>query len=258
MGKVAFITGGVRNSGACIAEKFASEGYDICITSRNAKDAEEKAKQIAIDYKVGAKGYGLDLEDPKDIARVFSEVKRDFGGLDVLVCNSANLGIGQTVFSLTPEEFDSVMNVNARGNFFCCQEAAKLMIETKRPGAIVMIGSVHYKGAVHGRMAYAISKGAVASMVHNLSFELAEYGIRVNHLIPGAIRTDRWDGITEAEAARRRANWPLGIEATGEQIAAAVYFLASDDAGAITGAELAVDSGLLSCLLNYSKGNAYK
>ena len=90
-------------------------------------------------------------------------------------------------------------------------------------------------------------------MVHNLAFELAEYGIRVNHLIPGAIRTDRWDGISEEEAARRRANWPLGIESTGEDIANAVYFLACDQAKTITGAELAVDSGILTCLLNYSK-----
>ena len=258
MGKLAFVTGGVRNSGLCIARKFAAEGYDVCISSRVAKDAEAKAAELVAEFGVAAKGYGLDLEDTKDIARVFADVKDTFGRLDVLVCNSANLGIGQTVFSVTPEDFDSVMNVNARGNFFCCQEAAKLMVESKMPGAIVMIGSVHYKGAVHGRMGYAISKGAVASMVHNLAFELAEYGIRVNHLIPGAIRTDRWDGISEEEAARRRANWPLGIEATGEQIAAAAYFLASEDAGAITGAELAVDSGLLTCLLNYSKGNAYK
>ena len=252
MGKVAFITGAVRNSGLAIAEKFAAEGYDICITSRVAADAEAKAGCLAARFGVQAKGYGLDLEDTADITRVFSDVENTFGRVDALVCNSAHLGIGQTALSLTSEEFDSVMNVNIRGNFFCCQAAAKLMCR-QGGGAIVMIGSIHYKGAVHGRMGYAISKGAVASMVHNLAFELAEYGIRVNHLIPGAIRTERWEGISEEEAARRRANWPLGIESTGEDIANAVYFLASDQAKTITGAELAVDSGLLTCLLNYSK-----
>jgi len=256
MGKVVFITGGVRNSGLCIAEKFAAEGYDVCISSRVEQDAAKKATEIATQFGVKAKGYGLDLEDPKDIARVFSDVAANFGTLDALVCNSANLGIGQTAFSVTPEEFDGVMNVNIRGNFFCCQEAAKIMAEHSG-GAMVLIGSVHYRAAVHGRIGYAISKGAVASMVHNLAFELAEYGIRVNHLIPGAIRTERWDGISEEEAARRRANWPLGMESTGEDIANAVYFLASDQAKTITGAELAVDSGILSCLLNYSKGNSY-
>lgn len=257
MGKVAFITGAVRNSGLSIAQKFASEGYDICITSRVEADARAKAVELASEFGVTAKGYGLDLEDTADITRVFADVQRTFGRLDVLVCNSANLGIGQSALTITPEEFDSVMNVNNRGNFFCCQAAARLMVK-QGSGAIVLIGSIHYKGAVHGRVAYAISKGAVASMVHNLAFELAQYGIRVNHLIPGAIRTDRWDGISEEEAAHRRANWPLGIEATGEDIANAVYFLSCDQAKSITGAELAVDSGLLTCLLGYSKGKEYK
>ncbi len=252
MGKVVFITGGVRNSGLAMAQKFASEGCQVCITSRIAKDAEAKAAELAAQYGVQTKGYGLDMEDPDHIFRVFDDVEKTFGRLDALVCNSAHLGIGQTAFSLTPEEFDSVMNVNIRGNFFCCQAAAKIM-RRQGGGAIVMIGSIHYKGAVHGRMGYAISKGAVASMVHNLAFELAEYGIRVNHLIPGAIRTERWDGISEEETARRRANWPLGIESTGEDIANAVYFLASDQAKTITGAELAVDSGVLTCLLAYGK-----
>ena len=249
---VAFITGAVRNSGLAIAEKFAAEGYDLCITSRVAADAEAKAAELSEKYGVQTKGYGLDMEDTADITRVFASVEKTFGRLDALVCNSAHLGIGQTALSLTPEEFDSVMNVNIRGNFFCCQAAAKLMCK-HGGGAIVMIGFIHYKGAVHGRMGYAISKGAVASMVHNLAFELAEYGIRVNHLIPGAIRTERWDGISEEETARSRANWPLGIESTGEDIANAVYFLASDQAKTITGAELAVDSGLLTCLLGYNK-----
>lgn len=255
MRKVAFITGAVRNSGLCMAQKFAREGYDICITSRVAEDACNKAAELAAQFGVSAKGYGLNMEDTDDIVRVFEDVKKTFGRLDVLVCNSANLGIGHSTLTVTPEEFDSVMNVNNRGNFFCCQAAAKIMKERECGGSIVMIGSVHYKGAVHGRVAYAISKGAVASMVHNMAFELAEYGIRVNHLIPGAIRTERWDGISEEEAARRRANWPLGMEATGEDIANATYFLASEQAKSITGAELAVDSGLLTCLINYSKSN---
>lgn len=254
MAKVAFITGGVRNSGLCIARKFAREGYDICITSRVEEDARAKAAELASEFGVQAAGYGLDMEDVNDIYRVFAEVEKTFGRLDALVCNSANLGIGQSTLTITPEEFDSVMNVNNRGNFFCCQAVAKLMMKGQG-GAMVLIGSVHYKGAVHGRVAYAISKGAVASMVHNLAFELAEYGIRVNHLIPGAIRTERWDGISEEEAVRRRANWPLGMEATGEEIADAVFFLACDQARSITGAELAVDSGLLTCLLGYSKSN---
>lgn len=250
MNKVALITGATKNSGLAIARRFAAEGYAVCITSRREADAVAAAAGLAEAYRVPAKGYGLDMESVEDIRRVFVDVEKTFGGLDAFVGNSANLGLGSMVMDMTQEQFDGVMNVNIRGNFFCCQEAAKRM--QSHGGAIVLIGSVHYKGAVHGRAAYAISKGAVASMVHNLAYELAEYGIRVNQVVPGAIRTDRWEGISPEEERRRRGNWPLGIESTPEDIANAVYFLASDEARTITGAELAVDSGILACLLKYT------
>lgn len=251
MERIALITGATKNSGLAIARRFAAEGYGVCITSRRKADAEAAAAQIAKDYSVPARGYSLDLTSTDDIARVFGDVQKTFGRLDVFVGNSANLGIGVGVMDMTPQQFDGVMAVNIRGNFFCCQESAKLM-RLNGGGAIVLIGSVHYKAAVHDRAAYAISKGAIASMVHNLAFELAEYGIRVNQVIPGAIRTDRWEGISPEEEARRRRNWPLGVESTAEDIANAVYFMASDEARTVTGAELAVDSGILACLLNYS------
>jgi len=253
MRKVAFITGAVRNSGLSIAQRFASEGYDVCITSRKAADAEKCAAEIAAQYGITAKGYGLNLQDVADIRRVFADVDQTFGRLDVFVGNSADLGVGQTLLEITPEEFDSLMNVNVRGNFFCCQESAKLMARN-HSGSIVLIGSVHYRGAVYGRIGYAASKGAIASMVHNMAFELAEHGIRVNQVVPGAIHTDRWDNSTPVEMAKRRANWPLGIESTGEDIANAVYFMASEQAKTITGTELVVDSGTLACVLTYNRG----
>lgn len=250
--RVVFITGATKNSGYAIARRFAGEGYDVCVSSRREADAAAAAAAIAGDFGVRAKGYGLDLEDVSDIRRVFGDVERTFGRLDVFVGNSANLGLGATALDMTPEQFDGVMNVNVRGNFFCCQESARIMAR-QGGGSIVLIGSIHYRGAVAGRASYAISKGAIASMVHNLAYELAQYHIRVNQVIPGAIRTDRWDGISPQEEARRRANWPLGVESTGEDIANAVYFMASDQARTITGTELAVDSGTLACLLSYQK-----
>ena len=253
MNKVAFVTGGVRNSGLAIARRFAAEGYDVCITSRKAADAERCAQQLTAEFGVTVKGYGLDLQDVQDIRRVFADVSATFGRLDVFVGNSADLGVGQTLLGMTPEEFDALMNVNVRGNFFCCQESAKLMAQN-HSGSIVLIGSIHYRGAIYGRIGYAASKGAIASMVHNMAFELAEHGIRVNQVVPGAIHTDRWDNSTPEEMAKRRANWPLGIESTGDDIANAVYFMASEQAKTITGTELVVDSGTLACVLTYNGG----
>lgn len=250
--RVVFITGATKNSGYAIARRFASEGCAVCVSSRRAADAVAAAGAIAEEFGVEARGYGLDLENVEDIRRVFADVERTFGRLDVFVGNSANLGLGAMVLDMTPEQFDGVMNVNIRGNFFCCQESARIMTR-HGGGAIVLIGSVHYRGAVAGRASYAISKGAIASMVHNLAYELAQYHIRVNQVVPGAIRTDRWDGISPEEEARRRGNWPLGVESTGEDIANAVWFLASEQARTVTGAELAVDSGTLACLLSYKK-----
>lgn len=249
---VVLVTGATKNSGYAIARRFAEEGYHVCVTSRRAGDAARAAAEISEAYGVQAKGYGLNLESVEDIRRVFADVKETFGRLDVFVGNSANLGLGSSALELTQEQFDGVMNVNTRGNFFCSQEAAKMMV-SQGGGAIVLIGSVHYRGAISGRTAYAISKGAVASMVHNLAYELGQYHIRVNQVVPGAIRTDRWDGFTPEQEAARRANWPLGIESTGEDIANAVYFMASDQAKTVTGTELDVDSGVLACLLAYQK-----
>ena len=249
---VVLVTGATKNSGYATAERFAREGYRVCVTSRRPDDAARAAAEISEAYGVQAKGYGLDLESVEDIRRVFADVKDTCGRRDVFVGNSANLGLGSSALEITQEQFDGVMNVNTRGNFFCSQEAAKMMIP-QGGGAIVLIGSVHYRGAVSGRITYAISKGAVASMVHNLAYELGQYHIRVNQVVPGAIRTDRWDGFTPEQEAARRANWPLGIESTGEDIANAVYFMASDQAKTVTGTGLVVDSGTLTCLLAYQK-----
>ena len=163
------------------------------------------------------------------------------------------LCIGQECMTLTEQEFDDVMSVNVKGNFFCCQASAGIMKENGG-GRIILIGSVHHKGAVWGRSMYAASKGAIASLVHNMAFELAQHGIRVNQLVAGAVRTERWEGISPEEEARRRRNWPTGMEATGEEIAEGVFYLASDAARNITGTALTLDSGISACLLNYNGG----
>ena len=252
--KTVFITGAAKNTGLAIANYFASKGYQVAISSRNLENAEKTATELSKLFGIKAKGYALSLKDVEEIRQVFRAIKEDFGGLDVFVGNSADLGVGQEVLTVTEEEFDSVMNVNVKGHYFCCQQAALLMKE-KRNGSIVLIGSVHYKGAVRGRGLYAASKGAMATMVRSLAYELAEYGIRVNQVVAGAIRTDRWDYLTEEEMTMRRANWPLGIESTGEDIAKGVYYLASENSGTVTGTDLTIDSGVLTCLLKYDGGS---
>ena len=252
MNRVVLISGSAKNTGKAIAQKFASLGYSVCVTDRDEEKAKKVAEELQNQYKVKCGGYGLDLENKENIKDVFKMVAKDFSRLDVFVANAANLGIGSMAIDMREEEFESVINTNVLGNFFCAQQAARMMKDSGG-GSIVLIGSIHYKGAVNGRSAYAVSKGAMASMVKSLAFEWAKYNIRVNQVVPGAIRTDRWDGLSEEEIAKRRSNWPLGIESTGEDIANAVYFMASDESKTITGSELTVDSGLTACLLKYER-----
>ena len=107
---------------------------------------------------------------------------------------------------LPPEQYDAVMDVNLKGTYFCCQQAAHLM---KEGGSIVIVGSVHYRQAIWGRSLYAASKGGLASLVRSMAYELGPYGIRANYVVAGAIRTERWDDLTPEQIAAKRKNWPL-------------------------------------------------
>lgn len=253
MQKVVLVLGGTRNTGIAVVRKFASQGFAVALTSRRQAEADRAAAETAADYPVPVRGYETDMRSVASVRALFARVREDFGRVDVMVTVAADLGMGFSVMDATEEAFDNVMDTNIKGCFFCCQEAAHLMQE-QGGGSIVLIGSVHGGGAVWGRSLYATSKGAVHSMVRNLALELAEYHIRVNEVVPGAVRTDRWDGISPEEEARRRRNWPTGREADPSEIAEGVWYLSSDAAKSITGTDLVIDSGVSACLLAYNGG----
>lgn len=251
--KVIFITGATENTGLAIAEHFAGNGYDVAISSRDSIKAEKTADMLREKYNTKAKGYALNLKDVDDIKRVFLEIKKDFGRLDTFVANSANQGVGLELLTATPEAFDDVISVNLRGTYFCCQQAALIMKEQNK-GAIVIIGSVHYKAGICGRGAYAASKGGLASLTRSMAVELGKYNIRANYIVAGAIYTNRWDMLPEEARANRRKNYPIGRESTGQDIANAVYYLGTDLSATVTGSDLTVDSGVGACLLPYNGG----
>ena len=251
--KTVFITGACRNTGYAIARKFAKEGCNVCISSRKAEEAKNAAEILCRDFpEVTVKGYRLNPADVDGILKVFSEIRRDFGGLSAFVANAAHLGINMGLLNTTKEDYDAVMNANASGCFFCCQQAAKLMIES-RGGAIVTMGSVHYKGAVPNRIVYSASKGAIMSMTRGMAYELSKYNIRVNCLVAGAIWSERWDNMPEEQKRLKRGMYPLGKESSPGNIAECVYFLCSDQCATVTGIDFTVDSGTSICLLPYDK-----
>ena len=249
--KSVLITGATRNTGLAIARRFAKEGWNIAITSRDAETAKRVALKLAEEFSVVARGYGMQPDCVESIMYTFYQVKQDFGQLQAFIANAANLGVGFDLLNTDEEEFDAIVNANLKGTFFCCREAAKLMLNTG--GSIVTMGSVQGTGAVAGRTVYGMTKAALAQLVRSMAYELGQYGIRANNIVAGAIHSNRWDDLSPEEIAKRRSRYPAGRESSEEEIANAVWFLCSDYAATITGTDLTIDSGLSACLLPYQK-----
>lgn len=250
--RVALVTGATKNIGYATAKRFAKEGYDVCITSRDGSRAKTAAEAIMKEYPgITVKGYEMVPAEVEQIRKVFAQVKEQFGRLDVMVANATAPGF-RNILTTTPEDFDFMMNSNARAYFFCSQEAAKIMIE-QGGGCIILIGSVNGIRPLPNKILYAASKSAISSFNRSIAIELGKYNIRCNCVVPGAVWNDRWIGMSDEAIAARRDNWPLGRESQPEDIANAVYFLASDQAATITGIEFVVDSGVTANLLKYDK-----
>lgn len=249
MNKTLFVTGATRNTGLAIARRFAADGWNVIVSSRRAADAEKTAGELGAEFPgVETLGVGMDPARTEDIRGAFAAIAARFGRLDAFVNCAAHLGVGLSVFSTKPEDYNAVMDANVKGPLFAAQAAQALMTAG---GSIVFISSCHAKGSVPGRLCYTVSKAAIGGLTRSLAVELGHRAITVNAILAGAIRTDRWDPLTDEQIAERRRRWPTGKESTGDDIAAAVAYLCSDAARTVTGTEIPVDSGVGACLLQY-------
>ena len=251
---VAMITGATQYTGFTAAKLFAQRGYDVCITSRALQKAQDAARRIETAApQAQALPVKMDPMDLSETEQAFRTVKEVFGRLDVFLANACASCRYMNILNTTEEQFDNIVGANLKGYFFETQAAARLMIEAGIEGSIVLIGSVHSRGALPNRIPYAISKGGIEVLARNSAYELGKYGIRVNCLVAGAIVNDKFLEQSEEEKEKRRANWPLGRESYPEDIAKAAFFLASPEAKTITGTSLVVDSGVTACLLQYQR-----
>ena len=242
MRKSVLITGGVKNSGAAISEKFASEGWDLFITSREEQEAIDFANYAKGKYGVNAWGYQTNGFDEADVNRIFDDIRSKGYLLDCLVCCAANLGIGQQFFDVDINDFMDVINTNIGWNFLLCRGAARQMKE-KGKGSIVFINSNTAYRVVADRVAYSTSKSGMLGLARTLAFDLGPYGIRVNSVLPGMIKTDRWENNLNNCRNYLSNNTPLGDIASCQDVANAAYFFGSDQSMNSTGAELTVDGG---------------
>jgi enoyl-[acyl-carrier protein] reductase III len=247
-GKTALITGGSRGIGQAITLKLASEGADVIINClRKRKSAEETAEKAR---EMGVKAHVIraNLAEPEKINEMFSEIKENFGRLDILINNAAS-GIARTAMELEFDAWDWTMNVNARAALLCSQHAAKLM---QNGGTIVNISSLGSKLVTPVYTAVGVSKAALEALTRYLAVELAGRNIRVNAVSAAAVETETVKLYTSDP------NLPRSIVTTTlagrmvqpEDIADIVAFLCSDQAEMIRGQVIVVDGGVSLTLLS--------
>jgi meso-butanediol dehydrogenase/(S,S)-butanediol dehydrogenase/diacetyl reductase len=254
-GKVALVTGGARGIGYAIAERFADEGASVAILALHQDSAARAADQITR-RRGSAIAIAGDVCEESIIRRAIERVTGDFGQLDIMVNNAGIIAISSLLDTST-EAWDRLIAVNLRGVFLGCREAARQMIAQGTGGRIISAssGAGRRGNALIG--AYATSKFGVIGLTQSLAVELAPHQITVNAYCPGHVTsTPMWELIDrdlssltgqKPGSARLAAEGeaPLGRAARPEEIAAAVAFLASDEAGFITGESLLVDGGLV-------------
>ena len=240
-GKIALVTGGTSGIGLATAKQFVNEGAYVFITGR--RDAELAAALKAIERNVtGVQG---DVSNLGDLDRLFAQIKREKGKLDVLFAN-AGIATYAPLGKITEEFYDSIFDINVKGLLFTVQKALPLMPDG---ASIILNASIVASKGFPANSVYSATKAAVRSFARTWTTDLKERRIRVNAVSPGSIDTPGLSNLlASGETGQERKKMisnsvPLGRLGKPEEIAKAVVFLASDDASYVAGTELFVDGG---------------
>ncbi len=240
--KVALVTGASSGIGLASAEVLAESGAKVAMIARDQGRLAEAV--TAVEKKGVARGYRLDVTDTAAISPTVSRIREELGEIDILVC-SAGTNITRAAHEVTEEEWDTIFSVNTKGLFFCNQAVAVQSMIPRKKGAIVNIAS--QMGLVGGwkRSVYCASKGGVIQLTRAEAVDWAPYNICVNAVAPTFVPTAMTSATLNDPESRAYVmdNIPLNRMATAEEVAAAVCFLASDQAAMITGTTLPVDGG---------------
>ncbi|WP_310600571.1 3-oxoacyl-ACP reductase FabG [Desulfobulbus sp.] len=241
-GKIALVTGGSRGIGRAISVRLAAMGATVGVNYvANPAAAEETLRQIEA---AGGKGFMVrfNVADAEAVQESIKEIIAAHGQVDILV-NNAGITRDGLVARMKDEEWDSVLDTNLKGAFLCGKAVMRAMMK-KRWGRIINISSVVGFVGNGGQVNYAAAKAGLTGLTKSMARELAGRNITVNCVAPGYIVTDMTDGLTEDVQEALKAQIPLGILGTPQDVAAAVAFLASSDGSYITGQTLHVNGGM--------------
>jgi 3-oxoacyl-[acyl-carrier protein] reductase len=237
---VALVTGASRGIGAAIAAELAARGYQVVGTATTADGAERIGAALAA--HPGCRGAVLDVNDAPAVDALIDAIVKELGGLQVLV-NNAGITRDQLAMRMKDDDWDAVLGTNLGAVFRVSRAAIRPMMK-QRFGRIISITSVVGASGNPGQANYAAAKAGVAGMTRSLARELGSRGITVNCVAPGFIDTDMTAGLPEAQQKALLDQIPLGHLGRPADIAHAVAYLASPQAGYVTGQELHVNGGM--------------
>ncbi len=237
--KVAVVTGGSAGIGRAIAEEFLKQGaiVVICdISDQKLKDAEEALSALGT-----LRTYHTDIAVKSEVEQMIADVRKEFGKIDILV-NNAGITSDAQFYKMTDEQFDRVLNVNLKGNYFMTKAVLPAMME-QQYGKIVHLASVSAFNGNFGQSNYAASKAAIMGMTRVQAKELGKYGITVNAIAPGSILTDMYNAVPEEAKQQKLKRIPLRRYGEPAEVAKLALFLACDDSSYITAQTIVIDGG---------------
>ena len=253
--RVAVVTGSSKGIGKAIAMEFANAGYCLVINARN----QEELKQAAEDISNSVKDRERIIPIPGDISQepvcisLIEGAIKQFGRIDVLVNNAGIGGESKKINDIAEKDWDEVIDVNLKGAFLCTREAVKNMLKdgsnnnnNNNNYSIINISSVHEQTPQPESAPYSASKGGMQMLTKTIALELANKGIRVNGIAPGAIATDMNKEVLETQEKKEKMEQGIPVHRIGqpEEIAKVALFLASSDASYVAGTTIYVDGGL--------------
>jgi 3-oxoacyl-[acyl-carrier protein] reductase len=239
--KVAIVTGASQGIGRDTALALAKAGAKVAVAARNEEKLASLVREISA---AGGEGFAvkMDVADLEQVKAGFKQVLEKFGRLDILVNNAAITRDGLAV-RMKAEDWDAVLRTNLTGAHFCIQQALSTMMRA-RAGRIINIASVVAQMGNAGQANYVAAKGGLIGLTKAIAMEIASRNVTVNAVAPGFIETPMTDVLPDKVKEEMKTRIPLGRMGTAREVAAAIVFLASDEAAYITGHVLDVNGGL--------------